>query len=136
MIEGVLTLQDQKVKEIMQPRVEIVAVPKSMSVADVLAVIRESGFSRIPVYEGEIDNIVGIVLAKDLIDFFVSGLSVESQKIDKKRTQKERDRKEDGSKERGAGQGQGQGEKMNDAIDDERNNLDTGNKSDEKDKVS
>ena len=92
MIEGVLTLQDQKVKEIMQPRVEIVAVPKAMSVADVLGVIRQSGFSRIPVYDGEIDNIVGIVLAKDLIDFFVSGLSVESQKIEKKRGQKERER--------------------------------------------
>ena len=95
MIEGVLTLQDQKVKEIMQPRVEIVAVPKAMSVADVLGVIRQSGFSRIPVYDGEIDNIVGIVLAKDLIDFFVSGLSVESQKIEKKRSQKERERKEE-----------------------------------------
>jgi len=41
---------------------------------NVLGVIKESGFSRIPVYDGDIDNIVGIVLAKDLIDIFVSGL--------------------------------------------------------------
>jgi len=45
-----------------------------MSVVNVLGVIKESGFSRIPVYDGDIDNIVGIVLAKDLIDIFVSGL--------------------------------------------------------------
>ena len=43
MIQGVLNLQDQKVKEIMMPRVEIVAVPKDMSVANVLGVVRESG---------------------------------------------------------------------------------------------
>jgi CBS domain containing-hemolysin-like protein len=39
--------------------------------------VRESGYSRIPVYEGEIDNIVGIVLAKDVLDYFVSGVLVE-----------------------------------------------------------
>ncbi|GMI57305.1 hypothetical protein ScalyP_jg11337 [Parmales sp. scaly parma] len=74
MIQGVLDLQDQKIKEIMRPRVEMIAVPQEMSVVNVLGVIKESGFSRIPVYDGDIDNIVGIVLAKDLIDIFVSGL--------------------------------------------------------------
>jgi CBS domain containing-hemolysin-like protein len=34
-----------------------------------LSVVRESGYSRIPVYDGEIDNIVGIVLAKSVLDF-------------------------------------------------------------------
>lgn len=77
MIKGVLNLQDQKVREIMKPRVEVVAVPKSMSVASVLGVVRESGYSRIPVYDGEIDNIVGIVLAKSVLDFFVKGVLVE-----------------------------------------------------------
>ncbi|KAL7534398.1 hypothetical protein ACHAWF_004823, partial [Thalassiosira exigua] len=77
MIKGVLNLQDQKVREIMKPRVEVVAVPRSMSVASVLGVVRESGYSRIPVYEGEIDNIVGIVLAKSVLDFFVKGVLVE-----------------------------------------------------------
>lgn len=77
MIKGVLNLQDQKVREIMKPRVEVVAVPKSMSVASVLGVVRESGYSRIPVYDGEIDNIVGIVLAKSVLDFFVKGVLVD-----------------------------------------------------------
>ena len=77
MIQGVLNLQDQKVREIMKPRVEVVAVPRSMSVASVLGVVRESGYSRIPVYDGEIDNIVGIVLAKSVLDFFVKGVLVD-----------------------------------------------------------
>jgi CBS domain containing-hemolysin-like protein len=74
MIQGVLNLQDQRVKEIMRPRVEMIAVPCDMSVVNVLGVVRESGYSRIPVYDGEIDNIVGIVLAKSVLDYFVHGV--------------------------------------------------------------
>jgi CBS domain containing-hemolysin-like protein len=77
MIQGVLNLQDQRVKEIMRPRVEVVAVPMESSVVNVLGVVRESGYSRIPVYDGEIDNIVGIVLAKSVLDFFVNGVLVD-----------------------------------------------------------
>jgi putative hemolysin len=77
MIQGVLNLQDQRVKEIMRPRVEMIAVPLDMSVVSVLGVVRQSGYSRIPVYDGEIDNIVGIVLAKSVLDFFVNGVLVD-----------------------------------------------------------
>jgi putative hemolysin len=77
MIKGVLNLQDQRVKELMRPRVEMVAVPKDMSVASVLGVVRDSGYSRIPIYDGEIDNIVGIVLAKSVLDYFVQGVLVQ-----------------------------------------------------------
>jgi CBS domain containing-hemolysin-like protein len=86
MIQGVLNLQDQRVKEIMRPRVEMVAVPVDMSVVSVLGIVRQSGYSRIPVYDGEIDNIVGIVLAKSVLDFFVNGVLVDediSKKISK-----------------------------------------------------
>jgi len=55
----------------------MVAVPKDTSIASVLNVVRESGYSRIPVYDGEIDNIVGIVLAKNVLDFFVKGVMVD-----------------------------------------------------------
>ena len=92
MISGVLNLQDQKVREIMKPRVEVVAVPRTMSVASVLGVVRESGYSRIPVYDGEIDNIVGIVLAKSVLDFFVKGVLVDK---DYKRLSRDADSDED-----------------------------------------
>jgi len=84
MIQGVLNLQDQRVKEVMKPRVEMIAVPQSMSVASVLGVVRESGYSRIPVYNGEIDNIVGIVLAKSVLDYFVRGVLVDDPEVLKK----------------------------------------------------
>jgi Hemolysins and related proteins containing CBS domains len=68
------------------------AVPKEMSVASVLATVRESGYSRIPVYDGEIDNIVGIILAKSVLDFFVKGVLVdESSKVRKGKDEKEDD---------------------------------------------
>ncbi|CAB9509392.1 Putative DUF21 domain-containing protein At3g13070, chloroplastic [Seminavis robusta] len=79
MIQGVLNLQGQRVKEIMKPRVEMIAVPKTMSVAGVLGIVRESGYSRIPVYEGEIDNIVGMVIAKNVLDFFVEGVLIDEE---------------------------------------------------------
>ena len=81
MIQGVLNLQDQRVKAIMRPRVEVVAVPMDSSVVSVLGVVRESGYSRIPVYDGEIDNIVGIVLAKSVLDFFVHGVLVDDEEL-------------------------------------------------------
>lgn len=63
-----------------------------MSVASVLATVRESGYSRIPVYDGEIDNIVGIILAKSVLDFFVKGVLVdESSKVKKGKDEKEDD---------------------------------------------
>eukprot|EP00542_Grammatophora_oceanica_P010822 CAMPEP_0194042928 /NCGR_PEP_ID=MMETSP0009_2-20130614/14649_1 /TAXON_ID=210454 /ORGANISM="Grammatophora oceanica, Strain CCMP 410" /LENGTH=671 /DNA_ID=CAMNT_0038686967 /DNA_START=296 /DNA_END=2311 /DNA_ORIENTATION=- len=95
MIQGVLNLQDQRVKEIMKPRVEIIAVPSSMSVASVLGVVRESGYSRIPVYEGEIDNIVGIVLAKSVLDFFVKGVLVDDEDLQKRIRKGNRDEDDD-----------------------------------------
>jgi CBS domain containing-hemolysin-like protein len=70
----------------MRPRVEMVAVPREMSVVSVLGVVRESGYSRIPVYDGEIDNIVGIVLAKDVLDFFVSGVLIDKDLSGRKKT--------------------------------------------------
>ena len=62
MIKGVLNLQTQRVKEVMKPRVDIVAVPKEMSVASVLGVVRESGYSRIPVYDGRYKYMKVLVL--------------------------------------------------------------------------
>ena len=97
MIQGVLNLQDQRVKEIMKPRVEIIAVPQTMSVASVLGVVRESGYSRIPVYDGEIDNIVGIVLAKSVLDFFVKGVLVDDEEVQKKISSKMNSKLDDDS---------------------------------------
>lgn len=67
MIESVIELTDTRVDEIMTPRTDIIAVAKDADRARVIEAIRGSGHSRIPVYDGTIDSILGIVYAKDLL---------------------------------------------------------------------
>lgn len=67
MISGVFDFDETKVREIMTPRTDIMAVDKTDSVASVADLAIRSGHSRIPVYDGNIDTIVGIVFAKDLL---------------------------------------------------------------------
>ena len=67
LIEGVFEFSEKNAREVMTPRTEIVALPIDASFDDVITLVNESGLSRFPVYEGSIDNIIGIVLAKDLL---------------------------------------------------------------------
>jgi CBS domain containing-hemolysin-like protein len=73
MIASVIELGEQPVREIMVPRIDIVAAPDTSTVRDVLDRIVESGHSRIPIYDGSIDNITGVVYAKDLLKFLRDG---------------------------------------------------------------
>jgi putative hemolysin len=67
MIENVLELDETTATEIMTPRTALVAVPVSADLPTVLEAIGKEGHSRIPVYEGTIDSIVGMLYAKDLL---------------------------------------------------------------------
>ncbi|RLG57759.1 MAG: hemolysin, partial [Candidatus Hydrothermarchaeota archaeon] len=67
MIKGVFEVGDMVAKEVMIPRVDMVCIEVNESIDEALKLIRETGFSRIPVYEGNRDNIVGILYAKDII---------------------------------------------------------------------
>lgn len=69
MISSIFEFGDTTVKEVMTPRPDIKAVEDGSSIEDVIGLINETGHSRIPVYEGNIDNVVGIVYAKDLLNF-------------------------------------------------------------------
>jgi putative hemolysin len=73
MIHGILEMTDKTVREVMVPRVDVVAVEATDSISDVIKVIIEYGYSRIPIYEDNVDNIVGVVYAKDLLRYGVSG---------------------------------------------------------------
>ena len=73
MIASVIELGEQPVREIMVPRIDIVAVPNSSTVRDVLDRIVETGHSRIPIYDETIDNVTGVVYAKDLLKFLRDG---------------------------------------------------------------
>ena len=67
MIANIIRLPSTHASEIMIPRVDIVGVEINDEIEEVKQIISESGHSRIPVYKGIIDNIVGFIYAKDLI---------------------------------------------------------------------
>jgi CBS domain containing-hemolysin-like protein len=68
MIENVLDLSDRTAGEIMTPRTDLVAVDVHADLPTVLETIQRVGHSRIPVYDGTVDNIVGLIYAKDLLE--------------------------------------------------------------------
>jgi CBS domain containing-hemolysin-like protein len=69
MIEGVISFSDLQVAQIMTPRTDIVAVDVNAPVTEVRDKILKEGLSRVPVFEGTLDNVVGILYAKDLLLF-------------------------------------------------------------------
>ena len=72
MIEGVFGFHDRVVREVMVPRVDMVAIDQSASLKDLLDLIRDKGHSRLPIYRESLDHIQGIVYAKDLLQILVS----------------------------------------------------------------
>jgi putative hemolysin len=67
MINGVFDFTDTMVRDVMIPRTDIVAVERYTSLPELMDIIKKEQFSRIPVYEKNIDNILGVVHIKDLI---------------------------------------------------------------------
>ncbi len=67
LLGGVFQFSEKNAREVMTPRTGIVALPSDATLEETLAVVAEGGFSRYPVYTDTIDNIVGILLAKDLL---------------------------------------------------------------------
>ena len=66
LINKVFELGEQRVYEAMTPRIDIVGVEISKTISELISTFMESGFSKIPVFEENLDNIKGIALAKDL----------------------------------------------------------------------
>ena len=66
MIEGVFQVSEMRVRDIMVPRSHMVVIQKDQSIGKMLSVVSSSGHSRFPVVDESLDEIVGILLAKDL----------------------------------------------------------------------
>ena len=67
LIEGVFEFSEKNAREVMTPRTEIDALPVDATLDDALTLVEETRRSRYPVFDESIDNIIGLVLAKDLI---------------------------------------------------------------------
>ena len=73
MIRGIIGLEDQTAREVMVPRIDIVATEAEASVAEAARLATERGFSRIPAHGESIDDIAGIAYAKDLLEALITG---------------------------------------------------------------
>ena len=73
MIGAVLELGEQRVHEVMVPRIDIKALPSTAMMDEIIDTIVSEGHSRIPIYSESIDNILGILYAKDLIPYLARG---------------------------------------------------------------
>ncbi len=71
MIDNVLQLEETMARDIMVPRMDIVAVAEDASPREIVRTITSNGHSRIPVYSDSIDHIVGMLYAKDLLPFVI-----------------------------------------------------------------
>ncbi len=72
MIQGVCEFGETVAREVMTPRTDFVVIPLESSFEEVVALIKSSGFSRFPVIEDRVDNVVGILMARDLMDYVAS----------------------------------------------------------------
>ena len=66
-LEGIVSFSNTETSQIMTPRIDIFALSKNETCQNVVSQIVEKGYSRIPVYDENIDNIVGVLYAKDLL---------------------------------------------------------------------
>jgi magnesium and cobalt transporter len=70
LIESIFEFRETLVREIMVPRLEIIGVECHTPLDEIIPLVLDKGHSRLPVYEGNIDHIVGILLVKDLLAFW------------------------------------------------------------------
>lgn len=66
-LEGIVKFGSTNVRQIMKPRMDVVCVDQEANYEDILKIILESGFSRIPVFEENFDNVKGVLYIKDLL---------------------------------------------------------------------
>jgi CBS domain containing-hemolysin-like protein len=69
LINQVFEFSETTVKEAMIPRTEIIAIPETCTLVEIAAAFRKSGYSRLPVFRGSLDDIVGVLHSKDLVSY-------------------------------------------------------------------
>ncbi len=75
LVRSAVEFGDKVVREVMTPRPSIFAVPEGLSLAGLLAKLKENAFSRVPVFSGTLDHVTGIVFARDLLHVLDADLS-------------------------------------------------------------
>ena len=71
MIRSIIKFDDKTVREIMTPRVDILSLPSNSSIDDAMDLISKKQFSKIPLYKDNIDEVNGVIYAKDLVPYLI-----------------------------------------------------------------
>lgn len=82
MIRNILEFSDVNVEDIMVPRADIVAADISTHISDILVIFSEAGFSRCPIYDGNLDKPMGMVHFKDIMNWLVSNSTNDKAGLD------------------------------------------------------
>jgi putative hemolysin len=80
-LKGIVNFGDIAARQIMHPRMDIIAIEESETFKDLMKIVKDSGYSRLPVYKDDLDNIIGILYVKDLLAFTEAPESFEWQKL-------------------------------------------------------
>lgn len=81
LIKSAIEFDDKQISEILTPRVDVIAVDKDITMEEMKDVLIKSGFSRIPVYEGTIDHIIGVIYSKDFYSRYFEKANVKMTDI-------------------------------------------------------
>lgn len=71
LFEAVINFKDKIAREIMMPRVNLFCIPEEMPISQAALLLNHEGYSRIPIYKDSVDNIVGVLLYKDLLALYM-----------------------------------------------------------------
>lgn len=81
MLKGIVNFGNTNVRQVMTPRIDIIAIEIDDNFVDVMNVVKESGYSRMPVYSNSIDKIEGVLYIKDIIEHLDESENFEWQKL-------------------------------------------------------
>ncbi len=81
LINRVFEFSETTVKEAMIPRTEIVAISENCTLEEIAAIFRNNGYSRLPVFRGSLDDIVGFIHSKDLMPFLLRPKNFKLEKV-------------------------------------------------------
>lgn len=68
-LEGIVSFGNTDTKQVMRPRIDIFALSEEMKFAEVMEEIKKNGYSRIPVFSDNVDNVIGVLYVKDLLAY-------------------------------------------------------------------
>ena len=76
MIQSIVDFNDTVARQIMTPRIDVVGLEKSRSLGEIIETVLDQGYSRLPVFDGDLDHIVGFIVGKDLLQFWGQDLAL------------------------------------------------------------